>query len=62
MEESIGSIWQVATDKAKLVSYLNHEIKEKFERLAARRNRTMSNMVETLIIQEVEKAEAEGEI
>jgi hypothetical protein len=52
----------VPTDKAKVFGYIEPELKKKLERLADRRNRSISNMIETLIREEVEKAEESGEL
>lgn len=50
----------VATNKAKLMVYMEHEIKNDLERLAELHNRSMSNYVETLIMQAVANAKQSG--
>jgi len=57
--EGLGS---VATNKAKVFAYIDPELKEGLEQLAERRNRSVSNLVETLIQQEIEKAKEAGEL
>ncbi len=52
----------VATNKARLVSYVEPEIKEKLERLAEARLRSLSNLIEAVLVDEVAKAEASGEL
>ena len=52
----------MATDKAKLMVYMDQPTKEGLAKLAAAQNRSMSNYVETLIIEAVEAAIANGEI
>jgi hypothetical protein len=52
----------VATKKARVVTYLDWEIKEKAERLAATRRRSLSNLLEVLIEDAVKEAEATGEL
>lgn len=52
----------MATDKAKLMVYMDQPMKEGLAKLAAAQNRSMSNYVETLIIEAVEAAIASGEI
>ncbi|HZG40475.1 MAG TPA: hypothetical protein VEZ50_17495 [Nodosilinea sp.] len=52
----------MATDKAKLMVYMDQPYKEGLAKLAAAQNRSMSNYVETLIIEAVEAAIASGEI
>lgn len=53
---------EVATSKAKVFAYVEPELKEKLERLAERRNRSVSNLLETLIREEIEQAEKTKEI
>jgi hypothetical protein len=45
-----------------VVYWGNADLKDCVERLALKRNRTVSNLIETLVIQEVENAIAGGEI
>lgn len=52
----------VATNKARLVAYCEPEIKEKLERLAEQRLRSLSNLIESILVEEVAKAEATGEL
>lgn len=52
----------VATNKARLVAYCDPEIKEKLERLAETRLRSLSNLIESVLVEEVAKAEASGEL
>lgn len=52
----------VATNKARLVAYCDPEIKEKLERLAETRLRSLSNLIESVLVEEVAKAEADGEL
>ena len=52
----------MATDKAKLMVYMEPPYKEGLSVLAAAENRSMSNYVETLIIEAVNKAAEEGRI
>lgn len=53
---------QVPTDKAKVATYIDQELKEKLERLAASEDRSVSNFLERLIKQAVEQAENEGRL
>ena len=52
----------MATNKARLVAYCDQEMKEKLERLAELRLRSLSNLVESVLVEEVAKAEASGEL
>jgi predicted transcriptional regulator len=52
----------VATNKARLVAYCDPEIKEKLERLAELRLRSLSNLIESVLVEEVARAEAKGEL
>jgi predicted transcriptional regulator len=52
----------VATNKARLVAYCEPEIKEKLERLAELRLRSLSNLIESVLVEEVARAEANGEL
>ena len=52
----------VATNKARLVAYCEAEIKEKLEKLAESRLRSLSNLIESILVEEVSKAEASGEL
>lgn len=52
----------MATEKAKLMVYMEQPYKKGLAKLAAAQNRSMSNYVETLIIKAVEAAIASGDI
>lgn len=53
----------MATNRAQVRSYVEHTTKQKFNKLCQKANRSESNMVETLILEYIEKYEAEhGEI
>jgi len=52
----------VPTKNPRVVVYLSETLKTKLERLAAKRNRSVSNLLETLAKEEVERAENTGEI
>lgn len=52
----------MATDKAKLMVYVDLAYKEGLGKLAAMENRSMSNFVETLIMDAVDRAIAEEKI
>ncbi len=52
----------VATNKARLVAYCDPETKEKLEKLAELRLRSLSNLIESVLVEEVAKAEANGEL
>lgn len=50
------------TSKARLVAYCDPEIKEKLERLADSRLQSLSNLIESVLVEEVAEAEANGEL
>ena len=52
----------VATNKARLVTYCEPEVKEKLERLAEAQLRSLSNLIEKILVDEVNRAEATGEL
>lgn len=52
----------VATDKAKLFAYVEPALKDKIERLAETRLRSVSNLVESVMADEIRKAERSGEL
>lgn len=52
----------MSTNKAKVFAYIDPELKVKLERLAERRNRSISNLLETLVREAVEYAEKASEI
>lgn len=62
MEDEDAYYSGMATDKAKLMVYVDLAYKESLGKLAAMENRSMSNFVETLIIDAVDRAIAEGKI
>lgn len=52
----------VATEKARLVAYCDHDIKVKLERLASLRMRSLSNLIESVLADELTRAEQSGEL
>ena len=48
--------------RPRLTVYLTPDVKERFDELAAIRNRTASNLAETLILKEIWTAEQSGEL
>ena len=60
-EKHVYDSW-MATNKAKLMVYLEQSYKNGLEKLAELENRSMSNFVETLIQEVVDKARSEGKI
>jgi predicted HicB family RNase H-like nuclease len=62
MDQGNAYYSDMATDKAKLMVYLDPSYKEWLGKLAASQNRSMSNYVETLIIETVDKAVQAGEL
>ncbi|MEP0889915.1 ribbon-helix-helix protein, CopG family [Leptolyngbya sp. FACHB-16] len=54
--------FDVPTDKARVATYIEEELKQKLEKLAALEDRSVSNFLERLIKQVVEQAEQEGKI
>ena len=50
------------TDKARIVSYIPPDMKEDLERLAEIRYRSVSNLVEALIGEEIARAKTSGEL
>lgn len=62
MVVSVISKTSVATKKPRVVVYLDESLKELLELLADKRNRSVSNLLETLAKQEVEQAQARGEL
>lgn len=52
----------VATEKARIVSYIDPDAKKDLEALASKRNRSMSNLLETLIYEEIQRAKESGEL
>lgn len=62
MVAGVISKTSVATKKPRVVVYLDESLKELLELLADKRNRSVSNLLETLAKQEVEQAQAKGEL
>lgn len=62
MVAGVISKTSVATKKPRVVVYLDESLKELLELLADKRNRSVSNLLETLAKQEVEQAQARGEL
>jgi predicted transcriptional regulator len=54
--------FDVPTDKARVATYIEEELKQKLERLAALEDRSVSNFLERLIKQTIEQAEKEGRL
>jgi predicted HicB family RNase H-like nuclease len=52
----------VATDRARVSTYVDQKLKELAEKVAAHQSRSLSNYIENLIKQDVARAKAEGEI
>lgn len=52
----------VATDKKKISAYLSDSLKEKAEKLAQLEKRSLSNLIEVVLQQAVDKAEVEGRL
>jgi|688.fasta_scaffold1227707_1 hypothetical protein len=50
------------TDKAKLFAYVDPSLKSKIERLADLRLRSVSNLVESVMAEEIARAEKTGEL
>ena len=62
MVAGVISKTSVATKKPRVVVYLDESLKELLELLADKRNRSVSNLLETLAKQEIEQAQARGEL
>ena len=52
----------VATDRKKVSAYLSEGLKDKADRLAKLKKRSLSNLIEVLLEEAVEEAEANGEL
>ena len=52
----------VATNKAKLIAYVSHADKADLERLAEIRLRSLSNLIEAMVRDEIRKAKESGEL
>ncbi|MCU0567916.1 MAG: hypothetical protein MUF49_15110 [Oculatellaceae cyanobacterium Prado106] len=50
------------TEKARVATYIDHELNEKLKRLAQMEDRSVSNFLERLIKETVAKAEADGRL
>lgn len=53
---------RVSTKLPRIVFHAPDEIKEKLERLAAKRLRSVSNLVRSIVEEEIAKAEKRGEL
>jgi predicted transcriptional regulator len=62
MTVGVFSGQSVVTKKPRVVVYLDESLKELLELLADKRNRSVSNLLETLAKQEVEQAKQRGEL
>jgi hypothetical protein len=52
----------VVTEKRKISAYLDEELKERAEQLAKLEKRSLSNLIEILLQEAVDKAQAEGRL
>ena len=52
----------VATDKRKISAYLEDSLKEDAEKLAKLQKRSLSNLIEILLQEAVDKAKSEGKL
>lgn len=52
----------VATDRARVSTYIDQKLKELAEKVAAHQGRSLSNYIEQLIKQDVARAQKEEEI
>ncbi len=52
----------MSTDKAKLFAYVNSSLKQKIDQLADLRLRSVSNLVESVMAEEIARAERSGEL
>lgn len=52
----------VATNKCRVSTYITEQLKEDLEELAKARDRSVSNLIETILKKEVAAAKAEKEI
>lgn len=55
-------VQEVPTDRARVAAYIDWELKEKLEALAALEDRSVSNFIERLIKEAVIKAEESGQL
>ena len=56
------SIPEMPSKRPRLIVYLTPDVKERYEQLAKARNRTASNLTETLILKAIWEAEQSGEL
>jgi len=47
----------VSTEKMKISAYITRELRAKADELAKKQNRTLSNLIESLLIEAVEQSE-----
>ncbi len=52
----------MAPQKTKVMTYIDSDLREELERLAEIRNRSLSNLLETLIQAEIKQAKITGEL
>lgn len=52
----------MATNKPRVVVYLDNDLKVALEELAIKRNRSISNLLQTLAKEEIRQAQASGEL
>lgn len=62
MDDTYNTETLVATAKAKVFAYIDPDLKKQLEDLAEKRNRSVSNLIETLVMEEVERAKSNGEL
>lgn len=53
---------QVATSKKRISVYLDEALKERLERVAKARKRSLNNLIETCMEEVAKKAEKDGEL
>ena len=53
---------EMPSKRPRLIVYLTPDVKERYEQLAKMRNRTASNLTETLILKAIWEAEQSGEL
>jgi predicted transcriptional regulator len=51
---------EMPTDKARVATYIDHELNERLKELAQMEDRSVSNFLERLIKETIAKAESEG--
>jgi len=56
------SQFEMPTDKARVATYIDHELNEKLKELAQMEDRSVSNFLERLIKETVAKALSEGRL